>query len=157
MVLTLDQWTDPTSATGAAASNPSTGNWVIVPGAFCAAYVGLSVATRTIAAADAFLTNDGSTVSELWASGGGLNRALASFGHTIGTNTATLTKTFTSTANDPASSTIHRIGVFLHQVTAAPTTTTTGTMVYETNLSSDAIITNNATDNVQVVETITIT
>jgi hypothetical protein len=154
--ITIDQWYDPTSASGAVGSNPASGNWVIVPGCMSAAWIGLSVATRTIAAGDPFLTNDGTTVSEIWNSGGGLNRAMASFAHSVGTSTLTLTKTFTSTGSDPASSTVHRIGIFLHAVNAAPSTTTTGVMVYETNLSYDAIITNNAVDNVAVTETITI-
>lgn len=156
MVLTVDQWYSPTSASGAVATTPTTGNFVIVPGNVAAAWIGLTTATRAIAAADPFLTNDGTTVSELWATGGGLNRAMAAFAHTIGTATLTLTKTFTTTVNDPASSTVHRIGIFQHAVTAAPTTTTTGIMIYETNLSADAILTNNGTDNLTVTETITI-
>lgn len=156
MVLTIDQWYDPTSSSGAVGSTPSSGNWVIVPGNVAAAWMGLSTATRTIAAADAFLTNDGSTISELWNSGGGLNRAMAAWGHTVGAATFTLTHTFTTTVSDPASSTVNRIGVFQHGVGAAPTTTTTGIMIYETNLSAQAILTNNGTDNVSITETITI-
>jgi hypothetical protein len=156
MVLTIDQWYNPASATGAVASNPTTANWVIVPGNVAAAWIGLTVATRTIAAADPFLTNDGTTVSELWNASGGLNRAIAAYAHTVGAATATLTKTFTTTGTDPASSTVHRIGVFEHGVNAAPSTTTTGVMIYETNLSSDAILTNNGTDNLTVTETVTI-
>lgn len=156
MVLTIDQWYDPTSASGAVGSSPTTANWVIVPGNAPAAWIGLSVATRALAAADPFLTNDGTTVSEIWNSSGGLNRAIAAYAHTVGAATMTLTKTFTTTAQDPASSTVHRIGVFIHAVNAAPSTTTTGVMIYETNLSSDAILTNNGTDNLTVTETITI-
>lgn len=153
-VITIDQWTDPT--TGAIGSNPATGQYVIAPGNAPAIYMGLSVATLTIAATHAFLTNDASTVSEIWNSGGGLNRALAAYAHTVGTATYTLTKPFTSTGSDPASSTVHRVGIFQHQVAAAPSTTTTGIMVYETNLSADAIITNNGTDSLTVTETVTI-
>jgi hypothetical protein len=154
MVLTLDQWTDPT--TGAVGSNPTTGQYIIAPGNAPAVYMGLSVATLAISASHAFLTNDASTVSEIWNSGGGLNRALAAYAHTLGTATYTLVKTFTSTGSDPASSTVHRVGIFQHQVAAAPTTTTTGIMIYETNLSADAIITNNGTDSLTVTETVTI-
>lgn len=156
MVLTIDQWYDPTSGTGVVGSSPATANWVIVPGNVAAAWIGLSVATRAIAAADPFLTNDGTTVSEIWNASGGLNRAMAAYAHTVGAATLTLTKTFTTTGSDPASSTVHRIGVFQHAVNAAPSTTTTGVMIYETNLSADAILTNNATDNLTCVETITI-
>lgn len=154
--LTIDRWYDPTAPGGAAGSAPTTANWVIVPGNAPAAQLGLSVATLTIAAAHAFLTNDASTVSEIWNSGGGLNRALGTYAHTVGTSTYTLTKTWTSTVSDPSSSTVHRVGVFVHAVDAAPSTTTTGMMVYETNLSADAIITNNASDQLTVTETVTI-
>jgi hypothetical protein len=153
-VITLDQWTDP--ATGLVGTTPATGQYVIVPGNAPAAYMGLSVATLTIAATHPFLTNDGTTVSEIWNGSGGLNRAIAAYAHTVGTATYTLTKTFTSTGTDPASSTVHRVGIFQHQVAAAPSTTTTGIMVYETNLSADAIITNNGTDSLTVTETVTI-
>lgn len=154
-VLTIDYWHTVTNPGGAAAGTPSTGTYVVLP-AYPAAYFGLTTATRAIAGADAFLTNDGSTVSEIWNSSGGLNRALAAYAHTIGTSTYTLTKTFTSTAQDPASSTVHRVGVFTHNVTAAPTTTTTGIMFTETNLSSDAIITNNGSDQLTITWTGTI-
>jgi hypothetical protein len=155
-VITVDQWYDPTSATGAVGSNPATGTYLITPGNFAAAWIGLTVATRTIAAADPFLTNDGTTVSEIWNGSGGLNRAMGSYSHTVGTATYSLAKTFTSTGTDPASSTVHRIGIFQHAVNAAPTTTTTGMLVYETNLPSDAIITNNGTDSLTITETVTI-
>jgi hypothetical protein len=153
-VITVDQWTDP--ATGLVGSNPATGQYVIVPGNAPAIYMGLSVATLAVSSAHKFLTNDASTVSEIWNASGGLNRALATYGHTVGGSTYTLAKTFTSTGTDPASSTVHRVGIFQHQVAAAPSTTTTGIMVYETDLSADAIITNNGTDSLTVTETVTI-
>jgi hypothetical protein len=158
-VITVDQWYNPASASGATGTTPSTGSYVISPGSFPAVWMGLTTATRTIPSApnaDAFLTNDGTTISEVWNSGGGLNRAMPSFAHTVGTTTLTLTKTFTSTVSDPSSSTLNRIGLFCHAVNAAPSTTTTGVMLYETNLSAQAIITNNTTDNVTVTETVTI-
>jgi hypothetical protein len=154
--LTVDRWYDPTNPGAAAGSTPAAGQWVIAPGGAPAAQLGLSVATRAIAAADPFLTNDGTTVSEIWNSGGGLNRALGSYAHTVGTATYTLSKTWTTTGSDPASSTVHRVGVFVHAVDAAPSTTTTGIMVYETNLSADAIMTNNGSDQLTVTETVTI-
>lgn len=156
-VLTVDYWHTVTNPGGAAAATPgATTAYVVIPGAYPAGWLGLSVATRAIAAADPFLTNDGTTVSEIWNASGGLNRALAAFAHTIGTTTYTLTKTFTTTVSDPASSTVHRVGAFEHGVTAAPTTTTTGIMLTETNLSADAILTNNGTDQLVVTYTGTI-
>lgn len=156
-VITVDYWHTVASPGGAAASTPgATTAYMIIPGAYPAAYLGLSVATRTIAAADPFLTNDGTTVSEIWNASGGLNRAFAAFAHTIGTTTYTLTKTFTTTVSDPSSSTVHRVGAFEHGVTAAPSTTTTGIMLTETNLAADAILTNNGSDQLVVTYTGTI-
>lgn len=151
---TIDQWYDPT--TGLQGSTPAAGQWMIAPGNAHAIQMGLSTATATINATDTCL--GGTSVSEIWNSGGGLNRGVCVFGHTRGTPSAsyTLTKVFTSTGSDPASSTVHRVGIFQHAVNAAPSTTTTGIMIYVTNLSADAIITNNGTDSLTVTETVTI-
>lgn len=153
--LVIDYWHDPTNPGGAAAATPAAGQWVIVPGGYPAAQIGLSVATRAIAAADPFLTNDGTTVSEIWNSGGGLNRALGAWAHTVGTATYTVSKTFTSAAAD-GTNTVHRGAVFQHGVKAAPSTTTTGIMLFETDFSADAIIQGSQADTLSVTETVTI-
>lgn len=152
--LTIDKWHDPTNP-NTTASTPAAGQWVIVPGGYPAVWMGLSVATRAIAAADPFLTNDGAAVSEVFNASGGLNRTLAAWAHTVGTATYTLSKTFTSNSND-GTNTVHRVGIFQHAVTAAPTTTTTGIMLFETDLAADAVLQGTQGDTLAVTETVTI-
>lgn len=161
-VLTVDMWHQSSSAnygSTTAGTTPSNGaTYVIAPGNAPACFLGLSVATRTIAGADTYLTNDGSTVSELWASGGGLNRAIAAFTHTAGASSYTLTKTFTSNSSDNGGSaaTVHRIGVFQANVTAAPTTSTGILMLFETNLTNDAVLVPTAGDQLTITESVSI-
>jgi hypothetical protein len=159
-VLTVDRWHNFATPGGAAGTTPSNGaTYGICPGQAPAMYLGLSVATRALNAADAFLTNDGSTVSELWATGGGLNRAIAAWAHTTGATSYTLTKTFTANSNDNgnAVTTVHRVGAFNALVDAAPTTTTSGPMFTETDLNADAVLVPSAGDQTTVTETVTVT
>jgi len=156
--ITVSGWVsalDPGNPT-AAATPAGNITYTIMPGQAPAWFIGLSTATRTIAAADTFLTNDGTTVSELWASGGGLNRKIAAWAHTAGVGSYTLTTTFTSNTNDGGAVTVHRIGVFGNNVFAAPTTTTSGVMLFETNLTNDAVLVPTSNDSVQVTETVSI-
>lgn len=158
-VLTVDLWHNFATPGGAAGTTPANGaTYGIVPGQAPAWYMGLSVATRALNAADAFLTNDGTTISELWASGGGLNRAIAAWAHTTAATSYTLTKTFTANTNDNgnATATVHRCGIFLCNVTAAPTTTTSGPMFTETDLNADAVLVPSAGDQLTVTEAVTI-
>lgn len=137
-VLTIDMWHSPTyplasvsggtTAGETAATTPGTGTYIIMPGNVPAWYFGLSTATRAVNAADTFLTNDGTTISELWASGGGLNRSRATYSHTTGAASYNLSKTFQAVAADGSSVQTNKMGTFQHQVTAAPTTTTSGGM-----------------------------
>jgi hypothetical protein len=154
--ITIDQWYSPTSSSGASTSNPSSGNWVVVPAFLPAVWMGLSTSTAAAVSTNAYLSQTGTSVSEIWNSGGGLNRAMSSSAHTVGQSTVVLTKTFTTTTADPGTSTVTTMGVFQHAVNAAPTTTTTGMMVYNTALSANAVLTNNGTDNVQITDTITV-
>jgi hypothetical protein len=158
-VATVDFWhnaTTPGSVTpGTTPSNGAT--YDVLPGNAPARWLGLSVATRALAAADAFLTNDGSTISELWASGGGLNRAFAlTYTHSAGVASYALSNVFTCTAsvNGGAVVTVHRVAAFLCGVTAAPTTTTSGPMFTETDLNADAVLVPTALDQVTVTETV---
>jgi hypothetical protein len=103
-------------------------------------YVGLTANATTPAAGDTTLT------AEIATAGGGLIRAQATYAHTGGTNTSTLTKTFTANGSDALPVTVAKIGVF-NAVTA-------GTMAYETLLNATATLTV-AGDNVAITETIT--
>jgi len=69
-------------------------------------YLALTETATAPADADTALTG------ELAAASGGLIRAQAAFTYTSGANTYTLTKTFTMNANDGASRTIQKLGVF---------------------------------------------
>ena len=84
--------------------------------------------------------------AEITTAGGGLLRAQAIYAHTVGTNTSTLTKTFTANGSDALPVTIAKIGV-LNAVTV-------GTLGYETLLSATATLTISG-DNVAITHTIT--
>jgi hypothetical protein len=73
-------------------------------------------------------------------------RAQATYAHTAGTNTSTLTKTFTANASDALPVTVAKIGVF--------NASSAGTMGYETLLNATATLTV-AGDNVAITETVT--
>jgi hypothetical protein len=152
-VLTIDMW--HTFATpDTVATTPSTGSYFIPPGQAPAAYTGISVATRAFNAADQMLSNDGTTISELWFSGGGLKRKLGTWAHTTGTNTFTLTTTWTANGSDTLPQAIAKWGAFAAEVTAAPTTATSGPMLFNTNLPSTATLAA-VGDNVTTTDTTT--
>lgn len=103
-------------------------------------YMALTASTGAPAAGDTTLTG------EITTGGGGLVRAQASFAHTVGTNTSTLTKTFTANGSDTLPVTIAQIGI----LNAA----SVGTLAYHTALSSTATL-NVTGDNITVTETVT--
>ena len=83
---------------------------------------------------------------EIVTAGGGLLRAQGTVAHTGGTNTTTLTKTFTANGSDSLPVTIAKIGV----LNAA----SVGTLGYETLLNATATLTVSG-DNVAITETVT--
>lgn len=85
--------------------------------------------------------------AEITTAGGGLIRKQATFAHTAGTNTSTLTATFTTNGSDVLPVVIAKIGVFKHITTAA-------TMGYETMLNATATL-NVVGDSVTITETVT--
>jgi hypothetical protein len=103
-------------------------------------YMAVTANTTTPAATDTTLTG------EITTAGGGLLRAQATFAHTAGTNTSTLTKTFTANGSDALPVTLAQIGVF--------NATSGGTIGYHTALNATAAL-NVAGDNVTVTETVT--
>lgn len=154
-VLTVDQWHSLTAPETVATTPGTTAPYVVLPGGYPAFFMGLSVATRAFNAADAVLTNDGSTVSELWFSGGGLRRRLASWAHTNGTATYTLSNTFTANGSDTLPQTIAKIGIFQHFVNTTVTTSNSGIILFQTLLSATATLSASG-DNVQITDTVTI-
>lgn len=83
---------------------------------------------------------------EITTAGGGLLRAQATYAHTAGTNTSTLTKTFTANGSDTLPVTIAKIGVL--------NATSVGTLGYETLLNATATLSASG-DNLTVTETVT--
>jgi hypothetical protein len=90
---------------------------------------------------------DTTLAGEITTAGGGLIRALGTYAHTAGTNTSTLTKTFTANGSDVLPVTVAQDGVF-NAVTA-------GTMGYHDALSSSATLSTSG-DNVTLTITFTI-
>lgn len=84
--------------------------------------------------------------AEIATAGGGLLRAQATYAHTPGTNTSTLTKTFTANGTDALPVTVAKIGV-LNAITV-------GTLGYETLLGTSATLSLSG-DNVAITHTIT--
>lgn len=100
-VLTVDQWYNPASATGAAGTTPNaTGNYQILPGQNPAAWLALTSNATAPAATDTTLT------SELTTSG--FARAVGTYAHTAAATTYTLTKVFTASGT----ATINKEAVF---------------------------------------------
>jgi hypothetical protein len=109
-VLTIDRWYDPASLPAnrgvAAASTPTAGLWLILPGNAAAAYMALTANNGAAGDGDTTLTG------EITTSGGGLIRQLATYAHTAAATTTTLTKTFTANGTDSLSVILAKIGIF---------------------------------------------
>ena len=104
-------------------------------------YIALTANSTNPAAGDTSLTG------EITTAGGGLVRAQATYAHTTGAATATLTKTFTANGSDSLPVTVAKIGVF--------NASSAGTMAYETLLSPAATLSASG-DSVTITDTITI-
>jgi hypothetical protein len=105
------------------------------------AYVALTASTTTPASGDTTLAG------EITTAGGGLVRALATYAHTAGTNTSTVTKTFTANGSDSLPVTLAQIGVL--------NASSSGTLGYHTALSSTATLASIG-DSIAVTETVTL-
>lgn len=109
--------------------------------AAAADYLALTANSTAPGAGDTTLT------AEIATGGGGLIRAQATYAHTGGQATYTLTKTFTANGSDSLPVTIAKVGVF--------NASSSGTLAWETLLSSTATLTASG-DSIAVTETITI-
>jgi hypothetical protein len=103
-------------------------------------YIALTASVTAPSAADTTLTG------EIATAGGGLIRAQATFAHTAGTNTSTLTKTFTANGSDVLPVTLAQIGVF--------NASSSGTLAYHTALGTTALL-SVVGDSVTITETLT--
>jgi hypothetical protein len=101
--LTVDQWYDPTSTTGAAGTTPNgTASYVVVPGQAPAEWMCLSASTFTPATSDQSLGTQGAELTT-----NGFSRAVGTYAHTAAASTYTLIHTWTATGT----STINNEGI----------------------------------------------
>jgi hypothetical protein len=150
-VLTVDQWHDK-AAPETVATTPvtTTAFYIVLPGGAPSFYMGVT------ANATAFNATDATLAAEIWTSGGGIRRRLATWAHTTGTATYTIANTFTVNGSDTGLPiTIAKIGIFQHFVNATVTTSNSGQMLFETVLSSSAVL-SAIGDNVAITDTVTI-
>lgn len=110
-------------------------------GTATAKYMAVTANSTAPAAGDTALTG------EITTAGGGLLRAIATYAHTNGTNTATLTKTFTANGSDSLPVTLAKIGI-LDAASA-------GNLVFATLLSSTATLSASG-DSTTITDTVTI-
>ena len=123
-VVNVDQWW--TSSDGTGTTPASTSAYVVAPGGLGSArFIGLTTDTGAPA------TGDTSLASEITTNG--LQRALATFAHTGGTTTFTLSKTFTASGTFTA---VHKAGLFTGGYGASGG----GILVADTVLNADATL-----------------
>lgn len=106
-----------------------------------ATYMALTANSTAPSAGDTTLTG------EITTAGGGLVRAVATYAHTAGASTYTLTKTFTANGSDSLPVTIAKIGIF--------NASSSGKMPWESLLSSTATLSASG-DALTCTETITL-
>jgi hypothetical protein len=142
-VLTVDRWYTPSSPGGAAASTPSSGVYIILPGNAPQWYMAI---TTDSAAANA---TDTTLPSEIVAASSGCLRKLATVAHTTGVASYTVAATFTYTSTDQTfgSRIIAKMAIFNSVVGA------TGRMQFETLLGSTATLTATG-DQVTITDTV---
>lgn len=104
-------------------------------------YMALTANSTSPTATDTTLTAEIATAS------GGLIRAQATYAHTGGASTYTLTRTYTANGNDSLPITVAKVGVF--------NAASAGTLVWETLLGTTATISASG-DSLTCTETITI-
>lgn len=104
-------------------------------------YIALTANVTAPGAGDTTLT------AEIATGGGGLIRAAATYAHTGGTATYTLTKVFTANGSDSLPVTVGKVGIF--------NASSAGALVWETLLTSTATLTASG-DALSVTETITV-
>jgi len=140
-VLTVDRWYNPASPGGTAASTPSaTAPFIITPYGAGAPFMALTANSSAAAGADTTLAG------EITTSGGGLIRKLATYAHTAGVASYTLTGAYTANGSDSLPVTIAKIGLF--------SSITSGTMAFETLLNATATLSASG-DQLTVTDTIT--
>lgn len=140
-VITVDRWVQPGN-TVTATTPSSTTAYAILAGGVPARHIGLSTNGTAPSATDTTLT------SELNSGGGGLNRAKATYSHTIGTATYTLTNTWTANSTDTGGGSvqIQKMAVFNSSVSVV------GIMVFESAVPSPPTLV--AGDTISITDTV---
>lgn len=141
--LTVDQWLNPATPTGAAGTTPAANtSFIILGGAAPVNYMALTANSAATVATDTTLPGEITTAA------GGLKRAVCTYAHTAGTNTYTLTNTFTANGSDTLPVIVAKIGTF------DTLTPATGVLFHETLLSSTATLSASG-DAVTITQTVT--
>lgn len=104
-------------------------------------YMALTANSTSPSAGDTTLTG------EITTGGGGLIRAQATYAHTGGAATYTLTRTFTANGSDSLPVTVAKVGIF--------NASSSGTMPWSTLLSPTAVFSASG-DSATITETITV-
>lgn len=140
--LTVDQWYNPATPTGAAGSTPASNTlfW-IMPGNAPCWWMGIGTSAGSVAAADTALANEQST--------NGLVRSPTTYAHTYSTTvtntTTTLSNTYTYTGTGAV--TLANIGIFDAKSGGVP--------MFTTAMNATATVTASG-DTVTVTETVTV-
>ena len=126
-VLTVDRWYNPATPGGTAGSTPSgTTPYMILPGGAPAWFMALTANNTAPAGGDTTLAG------EITTAGGGLIRKLATYAHTTGAASYTLTGAFTANGSDSLPVTIAKMATF--------NSISSGTMLHETLVSPTATL-----------------
>jgi hypothetical protein len=141
-VLTIDQWWN--AADGTPTTPAATNAFIIMPGGQGSVrFMGLTTDAGAASAADTVLA------TEITTSGG--SRALATYAHTFGQATFTLSKAFSITGTLTA---IHKMGLFCSLPQGGTTAALGGPVFFETVLNADASVING--DTLTVTDTVTL-
>jgi hypothetical protein len=134
-VLTIDQWWDGADAVG---TTPAATNGYLILPSGTPRFMGITADTGAAAAGDTTLASEQTS--------NGMSRALATYAHSGGAATFTLTKAFSVSGG---TTTIHKMGLF-----TAKDTTSAGILYFEAVLNADAIVISG--DTLTITDTVTL-
>lgn len=144
-VATVDRWhkfADDTTGTTPA----NTSSFGFIPGGAAGRYMGLTADTGAASASDTSLASEILTSNALT----GLGRGLATYAHTLASGTYTLQRAF-GPLGGSGTITVHKMGIFTANAALA---SPSGSMIFETVLNADAVVT--VGDTLTVTETVTL-
>lgn len=140
-VATIDQWWNAADGTGTTPAG--TNSFILMPGGIGSIrFMALTTDSAAASAADTVLATENTT--------NGCARALATYAHTFGANTATLQKAYSITGTLTA---LHKMGLFCSLTQGGTTAAAGGPVIFESVLNADATVANG--DTLTVTDTIT--